>query len=594
MSPRASIVMVAWGKRAMTEMTLGSLERALGPKLGTEFELVLVDNASPDDTLELFDRWEDRATVVRLPENRQFSGGCNAGAAAATADVLLFLNNDMEFLPGTLEQLVDQALEPGVGIVGARLLYPDGGIQHGGVIWRDFKGVGPTPVHLFHFGPGDLPHARAVYDLDGVTGACIVMRTALFREIGGFDEEFVNGLEDIDLCVRVRVRGLRVVYRGDIVLVHHESVTRGRDLSVSRANIQRFHAKWAGAFDDDAEVVEGLFGGVLAGADGLTAFAEYVEGQPIAVEGYVSGLGSDSGESRAFALALESAGVPPAVRDRHPAWVTARLTSQELSVLQRQSERPRSPLGLTLHVTAGPWAPVPGGRGTIARLAAVPRRREPLAASHVWAATPWLVDELVERGLAADRVAYVPPVILGGDVGPGGGGILVLLGVGDHETSLRVLDAVAGAGVPVRAVPLVATPVLEQLVAERAPHVELLAPVSGEHEVAALAATSDVVVGADPDDRYDRRVLTATAAGAAPVLLRRGPGSAVLGDDVVAGIDGLADAVQTALGAGDRQARADRVASVCSPAVLAPLLRELVDAAAPRLEPDELQALGGG
>lgn len=595
MSPRASIVMVAWGKRAMTAMTLESLQRALGPKLGAEFELVLVDNNSPDDTLELFDAWEDRATVVRLPENRQFAGGCNAGAQAASGEVLLFLNNDMEFLPGALEALVEQALAPDVGIVGARLLYPDGAIQHAGVVWRAFRGIGPTPVHLFHFAPGELPHARAVYDLDAVTGACIVMRRELFEEIGAFDEEFVNGLEDIDLCVRVRLEGMRVLYRGDIALVHHESVTRGRDLTIAQHNLRRFHAKWRDMFDDDSELLAQLFDGIFTEGEGLAFFAEYVEGAPLAVEGYLSGLGSDSAEGRALVLALEEAGLAPAVRDWRPAWVEARLAADEVVVLNAGSERARSPLGLSVHVVPGPWAPVPGGRSAIARMAEPPSRTEPITAARIWAADPRTAEALADRGVPAERIAYVPPVIAGIEPGQGGEGVLVLLPVDEPERARAMLAATAGLDAPVRALPTVRTQALEQLVATAAPHVELLGPMSSEREFGVLAGRHDAVVAGDPDDRFDRRALVAAAAGAAPIVLRPGPCSAVLGEDgVLSAIDELAAALRAALARPARAERAAAVAARCSPAVLAPQLRALVADTVPRLGDDELAALAGG
>src|SRR4051794_1840036 len=221
----ASIVIVAWGKRPVTEQCLASLERALGGELGTRYELVLVDNASPDDTAELFARWEDRATVVYRERNENFSGGCNAGARAASGEVLIFLNNDTEVPAGALEVVAEQALEPGVGAVGARLVYPDGTIQHGGVVWHDF---GLTlPHHLFHHSPGDIPAAGAVYDLDAVTGACLAIPRELFFELGGFDDTYVNGLEDIDLCIKVRVAGRPGVYRGGGGIGHHQGMTPG-------------------------------------------------------------------------------------------------------------------------------------------------------------------------------------------------------------------------------------------------------------------------------------------------------------------------------------------------------------------------------
>src|SRR5438477_1463306 len=96
--PRASVVVVAYGKRAYTERCLYTLRQALGGRLHDEFELVLVDNGSPDDTRELFRTWDPPATVVELERNRNFAGGSNAGARASSGRTLVFLNNDIEVL----------------------------------------------------------------------------------------------------------------------------------------------------------------------------------------------------------------------------------------------------------------------------------------------------------------------------------------------------------------------------------------------------------------------------------------------------------------------------------------------------------------
>ena len=117
---------------AVTRRCLQSIASALGPELQRRFELVLVDNGSVDDTGVLLDAWSDRAHIVRLPENRNFAGGMNAGVHAAAGDVVVLLNTDMVVPSGTLERLVDAARDPAIAIAGARLLYPDGFHQHGG------------------------------------------------------------------------------------------------------------------------------------------------------------------------------------------------------------------------------------------------------------------------------------------------------------------------------------------------------------------------------------------------------------------------------------------------------------------------------
>ena len=167
-SPSFSIVIVTFGQREVTERCLESLDAAFGERLGDDIELVLVDNASPDDTPALLRRWADRATVLLMEKNRNFAGGVNTGVRAASADVVVLLNNDTEVPAGVLDDLVAQALEPGVGIAGCRLLYPNGTIQHGGCAWfRGGDGM-VRPFHLFRHEAGDLPAACTTFDCDFV------------------------------------------------------------------------------------------------------------------------------------------------------------------------------------------------------------------------------------------------------------------------------------------------------------------------------------------------------------------------------------------------------------------------------------------
>src|SRR3954453_889597 len=283
--PAASIVMVAYGQRAITETCLRSLEDTLGDRLGGEFELVLVDNASPDDIPQLFDRWRDRATVVSIDHNANYAGGNNEGAAAARGEVLVLMNNDMEAIPGSLEALVETARRPGVGIAGLRLLYPDGTLQHGGVGFFSVRGGPPIPYHLFHHQAGDLPYAACELELDVVTAACMAMPRSLFERLGGFDERFVNGWEDTDLCLRARMAGEGVVYRGDLVMIHHEGASRGRaQTPQGLANMQAFFDRWGEMLDPDAELVADRFDAefVPPGAspeDGPGGTAISIEGQ---------------------------------------------------------------------------------------------------------------------------------------------------------------------------------------------------------------------------------------------------------------------------------------------------------------------------
>src|SRR4051812_21079953 len=488
----ASIVIVAWGKRPVTEQCLASLERALGDELGTRYELVLVDNASPDDTAELFARWEDRATVVYMERNENFAGGCNAGAPAASGEGLIFLNNDTEVPAGALEVVAEQAREPGVGAVGARLVYPNGTIQHGGVVWYEECGF-TLPYHLFHHSPGDMAAAGAVYDLDAVTGACLAIPRELFFEVGGFDDAYINGLEDIDLCIKVRVAGRRIVYRGDVEIVHHEGLTRGLGRT-EQDNLKILYPRWGHLFGDDAETIATLFDAQWhPDARRIVHAPPSSSGSMVTMEGDITSLAPDAAEARALFARFEDTGLAPAARDRQPNYQVPRLRPEEWGRLVAARGRLAHPSALGVLVPAGALAPRPEDAVHVLRLAAVgPEIDESVAG--VWVATPALADELIAGGVPADGIDVLAPLVDAWSAGPGGAGVLALLPAQDHAACARLLDALApfGAGARLRLLPNVADPIVAALVTEWLPAAELLAPLSCERDFAQLARACDV------------------------------------------------------------------------------------------------------
>ncbi len=155
----------------------------------------------------------------------------NAGAREASGELLLFLNNDIEaFEPGWLDELVSQAQRADVGAVGARLLFPDRTIQHAGVV----IGLGGFAGHVFAGLADDTTwtpfgHAGWGRDCLAVTSACVMLRRETFDAMGGFDERFVVCGSDVDLCLRIRAAGKRVIYTPHAALIHHESASRRND-----------------------------------------------------------------------------------------------------------------------------------------------------------------------------------------------------------------------------------------------------------------------------------------------------------------------------------------------------------------------------
>ena len=207
-------------------------------------EIVIVDNGSTDKAVLGFyatlDPTRVRVDIVAEPFN--FSRMCNRGAALATGDAVLFLNNDIEVREeGWLEEMVECLSFEATGIVGAKLLYPNGALQHVGVI----VGLGDAAGHWFVERPADEPgpmgrlHVRQT--MTAVTGACMLVTRACLEATGGFDElAFPVAYNDIDLCVRARDLGFRTVWTPFACLTHHESLTRGSDATgESQARFER-------------------------------------------------------------------------------------------------------------------------------------------------------------------------------------------------------------------------------------------------------------------------------------------------------------------------------------------------------------------
>lgn len=250
--PRVSVIIPVYNGAALTEKCLYGIAGNTGTGEGPDapdYEVVVVDNGSDDWTMYLLHAMEGDLRVLSNDRNLGFAHACNQGAAASQAEYLLFLNNDTVPHPQWLAAMVTAAdRDPRIGIVGARLLYPDGSVQHAGLHL-----VNGIPDHEFRGVAADDPRVLEPRDLDMVTGACLLIRRYLFEALGGFDVEFVNGVEDVDLCLRVRERGYRVRYCPEAVVDHHEAQSAGRFDHVQE-NVQRFITRWQGRFDDSGRL----------------------------------------------------------------------------------------------------------------------------------------------------------------------------------------------------------------------------------------------------------------------------------------------------------------------------------------------------
>jgi GT2 family glycosyltransferase len=220
--PDASIIIPVYGQ---LPYTLNAIDALLRHAARATAELIIVDDGSPDDTPGIL----PRLTGIRYhaQENAGFIAACNAGARLARGRHVVMLNNDTRVVDGWLDALMESfARWPRAGLVGAKLHYADGSLQEaGGIIWRDGR--------AWNYGRNDDPnrpqycHARQV---DYMSGCSIALPTALWRELGGFDEFFSPAYcEDVDLAMRVRRAGYEVWYQPQARVVHYEGKTSGTD-----------------------------------------------------------------------------------------------------------------------------------------------------------------------------------------------------------------------------------------------------------------------------------------------------------------------------------------------------------------------------
>ncbi|MDF2186404.1 glycosyltransferase family 2 protein [Grimontia hollisae] len=211
----------------------------------SQFEVLLVDNQSDcNESKALFKQLELAGKVRLLTFDAPFNYSAinNMAAKHAKGDVLLLLNNDVEAInPDWLREMVSHAIRPDIGCVGAKLYYPDGRLQHAGVI----TGLGGVAGHSHKYFPGDHPgyfkRLQIIQNFSAVTGACLAVRKSVFEQVGGLNEkDLAIAFNDVDFCLRVRDSGYRNLWTPYATLIHHESVSRGAENSPEKiARFQR-------------------------------------------------------------------------------------------------------------------------------------------------------------------------------------------------------------------------------------------------------------------------------------------------------------------------------------------------------------------
>lgn len=242
--PEVSIIIPVFNEFPYTYRCLKSvLEQS---KDAVSYEVIVADDGSTDDTVRLQEIVKN-ILMIRNAENLRFLKNCNHAAASARGKYLLFLNNDTQVQENWLEPLVRlMRKDPGAGVVGSKLVYADGRLQEaGGIVWDD--------ASAWNYGnrmdavKSEFNYAK---EADYISGAALMVRAALWKEIGGFDERFAPAYyEDTDLAFEARKRGYKVLYQPLSVVAHFEGISNGKDVSSGQKSYQeknraKFYEKW--------------------------------------------------------------------------------------------------------------------------------------------------------------------------------------------------------------------------------------------------------------------------------------------------------------------------------------------------------------
>jgi GT2 family glycosyltransferase/glycosyltransferase involved in cell wall biosynthesis len=235
--PRVAIIIPTKNSLELLRPCIGSI----GKTTYQNYEVVIVDNESDDpSTLDYLQSIPHRVLRIPSPDGFSFAAINNRAVEQVKADYVLFLNNDTEVIsPEWLSAMVGYLGMSGVGVVGARLVLPDGRIQHAGVVHGYYNRMpGPAFKLIPATDNGYLGYAKVARNYSAVTAACMLTSKSLFERLGGFDEQnFAVAYNDVDYCYRLLAAGKRVVYCPEAELVHHEGASRGfRDNPLEAVN----------------------------------------------------------------------------------------------------------------------------------------------------------------------------------------------------------------------------------------------------------------------------------------------------------------------------------------------------------------------
>jgi O-antigen biosynthesis protein len=248
--PKVSIIIPTRNHAHLLKSCIESIERLTTYR---NYEILIVDNDSTEPaTLEYLASTPHRVIPFREEYNHPKIN--NLATSQAEGEYVLLLNDDTEVIDGGwLEAMLEHAQRPEVGAVGAKLLYPDGRIQHAGVVTKASVWTRGVATHAYQFyssdSPGYMGTLATTTNYNAVTAACMLLRKSVFEEVGGLDEKLRVSFDDVDLCLRIRERGYLVVYTPYAELYHYESVTLGR--GVDHASEVYMTERWERMLDKD-------------------------------------------------------------------------------------------------------------------------------------------------------------------------------------------------------------------------------------------------------------------------------------------------------------------------------------------------------
>ncbi len=247
-TPRCAIIIPVFNNLELTRDCLDSIQRHTEPG---SYEIIVTDNGSTDGTGQFLQEQAAQGKVRPIfnAANLGFARASNQGARAFTGEFLIFLNNDTRVTPGWLKELTGSAApDVEIAAAGAKLLFPDDTVQHAGVAVSADKKV----FHIYKYFHRDHPAVNKTREFQALTAACLLVKREAFFEAGLFDEDFINGFEDVDLCFKLGSRGWKLIYNPRSVVYHLESKTPGRHAR-EHENAIRLAARWFDRIRPDAE-----------------------------------------------------------------------------------------------------------------------------------------------------------------------------------------------------------------------------------------------------------------------------------------------------------------------------------------------------